>query len=567
MRALILVIDRRCKRPQENSTMNQTTYSAFFRPAMSWLSALAVLALLGGCATTGNTESDPNLVQGPLMAPSPIGSLRAESSLPPAASRSSAGSRVTPSTPLQSVTEASASVVAPLEPPREVWERIRMGFRMPNLENDLVSDREKWYATRPDYIYRMTERSRKYLFHIVEELERRNMPTELALLPFIESAFNPQAVSSAKAAGMWQFMPQTGTYFDLKQNVFRDDRRDVLASTRAALDYLQKLHGMFGDWHLALAAYNWGEGSVGRAIVRNKKAGLGTSYIDLKMPAETRMYVPKLQAVKNIVANPQAFDAELPLIENHPYFQEVAISRDIDVALAAKFADVKIEDFKALNPSASRPVILAAGTPQILLPWDNAKVFQRNFEAYTLGQYASWTAWTVPSTMAVAEAARRTDMSESDLRSVNNIPPRMLIKAGSTLLVPRSAKMAADVTSHVADNGHMSLAPEMVTRRTTVKARKGETVSTLAKRYGVAALNVADWNNTTAHSSFKAGQAVVLFLPVKSKASKGTRTARAGKATQAAGTRNAKAAPARKQVNAATKPATKKPAGMQTANR
>ena len=253
---------------------------------------------------------------------------------------------------------------------------------MPNLEGDLVRQQEQWYVSRPDYIQRMTERSRKYLFHIVEELERRNMPTELALLPFIESAFNPQAVSSARAAGMWQFMPATGQYFELKQNVFRDDRRDVLASTRAALDYLQKLYGMFGDWHLALAAYNWGEGSVARAIARNQKAGLGTTYADLNMPNETRSYVPKLQAVKNIVANPEALRAELPLIENHPYFQSVTVSRDIDVSLAARLADVSIEDFKALNPSMNRPVILAAGTPEILLPWDNANVFQRNFEAY-----------------------------------------------------------------------------------------------------------------------------------------------------------------------------------------
>jgi membrane-bound lytic murein transglycosylase D len=237
------------------------------------------------------------------------------------------------------------------------------------------------------------------------------------------------------------------------------------------------------------------------------------------MPAETRLYVPKLQAVKNIVGNPEAFRTELPLIENHPYFQEVTITRDIDVALAAKLADVKLEDFKALNPAAQRPVILAAGTPQILLPWDSAKVFQRNFEAYTLGQYASWTTWTVPSTMAPSEAARRTGMSESDMRSINSIPPRMLIKTGSTLLVPRSAKVQNDVTSHVADNGHMSLAPEVVTRRVNVKARKGETVATLARRYRVSTLEVADWNQVTAHTNFKLGQSVVLFLPVKAKSS------------------------------------------------
>ena len=194
---------------------------------------------------------------------------------------------------------------------------------MPDLDTDLVRDREQWYSSRPDYIFRMTERSKKYLFHVVEELELRNMPTELALLPFIESAFNPQAVSSAKAAGMWQFMPATGKYFELKQNAFRDDRRDVLASTRAALDYLQKLYGMFGDWQLALAAYNWGEGSVARAIAKNKKAGLPTGYSDINMPMETRMYVPKLQAVKNIVTNPARYSSTLPLIENHPYFQTV----------------------------------------------------------------------------------------------------------------------------------------------------------------------------------------------------------------------------------------------------
>ncbi|MDQ3061112.1 MAG: transglycosylase SLT domain-containing protein [Pseudomonadota bacterium] len=418
--------------------------------------------------------------------------------------------------PLQAIKpgKIASYQIVPTEPPKELWERIRRGFAMPDLQGELVTDREQWYASRPDYTLRMTERSSKYLFHIVEELELRQMPTELALLPFIESAFNPQAVSSAKAAGMWQFMPATGKYFSLKQNVFRDDRRDVLASTRAALDYLQKLYGMFGDWHLALAAYNWGEGSVARAIAKNQKLGLGTSYAELNMPAETRLYVPKLQAVKNIIANPEGFRTELPLIENHPYFQQVKISRDIDVALAARLADVKIEDFKALNPSAHRPVILAAGTPQILLPWDNALVFQRNFDAYTQGQYASWTAWTVPSTMNASEAARHTGMDEAELRSVNNIPPRMLIKAGSTLMVPRSAKTENDVTSHVADTAQVSLAPEIVLQRTTVKARKGESVLSVAKRYGLTAASVAEWNDVSAAAAFKKGSAVVLFLPV-----------------------------------------------------
>ncbi len=439
---------------------------------------------------------------------------------------------IIPGGPLQPITSAQAasSGVTGMAAPVELWDRIRRGFAMPNLDTDLVRTQEQWYSSRPDYIARMTDRSRKYLFHIVEELERRNMPTELALLPFIESAFNPQAVSTAKAAGMWQFMPATGKYFELKQNAFRDDRRDVLASTRAALDYLQKLYGMFGDWHLALAAYNWGEGSVGRAVAKNQRAGLPAGYLDLNMPPETRNYVPKLQAVKNIVANPQAFRTELPLIENHPYFQSVTITRDIDVQLAAKLADVPLDDFKALNPSAHRPVILAAGMPQILLPWDNATVFQRNVEAYTQGQYASWTVWTAPSTMSVTEAARRVGMNEGDFRAVNNIPPRMLLKAGSAVLAPRSAKMADDVAVHIADNGQMSLAPEIVTRKTTIKARKGETVASIARRYKLPAGDVAGWNHVTASSAFKVGEQVVVFLPVRASGPRAASTSRSSAA-------------------------------------
>ena len=407
-----------------------------------------------------------------------------------------------------------------MQVPADLWDRIRRGFKMNDLEGDLVRQQEQWYSSRPDYIQRMTERSKKYLFHIVEELERRNMPSELALLPFIESAFNPQAVSSARAAGMWQFMPATGTYFELKQNVFRDDRRDVLASTRAALDYLQKLHGMFGDWQLALAAYNWGEGSVGRAIAKNRKMGLGVTYADLSMPNETRYYVPKLQAVKNLIANPQTYRTELPLIENHPYFQSVKVTRDIDVELAAKLADVKLEDFKALNPSMKRPVILAAGTPEILLPWDNAHVFERNFDAYTKGQFASWTAWSAPSTMTVGEAARRIGSSENELRSAYTIPPRMLIKGGSVLIVPRTPQQQQDVTSQVADNGQLNLAPEITTRRTTVRAGKRDTVARIANRYRLNPAEVASWNSVAVGAAFKAGQQIVLFLPVKAQAAR-----------------------------------------------
>ena len=404
-----------------------------------------------------------------------------------------------------------------LQPQIDLWERIRRGFAMPDLDNALVRNREQWYASRPDYLLRMTERSRPYLFHIVEEIERRGMPTELALLPFIESAFNPQAVSSAKAAGMWQFMPATGRYFDLKQNLFRDERRDVLESTRAALDYLQKLHDMFGDWHLALAAYNWGEGSVGRALARNKARGLPLSYSDLRMPDETRYYVPKLQAVKNIVAQPEAFGAELPVISNHPFFRSVPIERDIDVQLAARLAEVSLEDFKALNPSMNRPVILAAGTPQILLPWDNAEVFQRNLQGKEGRRLASWTAWVAPANLRIEEAARQVGMSAEDLRSANGIPRGMLVKAGSTLLVHRKGALDNDVSEHLADNAQLRLAPEVVLRRIRVTARQGDTLARLAARHGVSAANLASWNRLSAGARLRPGQRLEVLVPTQSR--------------------------------------------------
>ena len=398
----------------------------------------------------------------------------------------------------------------------DLWERIRRGFGMQDLQIDLVQDRERWYAQRPDYIQRMTARSSKYLYHIVEELERRNMPTELALLPFIESAFNPQAVSSARASGMWQFMPRTGKDFDLTQNAFRDDRRDVLASTRAALDYLQKLHAMFGDWHLALAAYNWGEGNVSKSMLRNQRQGAPVAYTDLRMPAETRLYVPKLQAMKNVVANPQALGVNLPSIPNHPYFEAVRLPRDMDVALIAKLAEVPVEDFKALNPSAHRPVLLAAGTPRILLPWDNAEIFQRNVDKYA-GRLASWTAWVAPKTMKVSEAAQRVGMAEDELRSINKIPPRMLIKAGSALLVTRSAKQQTDVSSKVADNGQLNLTPEQVLRKQFIKARKKDTLESIAKRYKVSVEQLAQWNGLSKTSSLKNGQKLVIMVSGKAR--------------------------------------------------
>ncbi|MEK8027215.1 transglycosylase SLT domain-containing protein [Pseudaquabacterium rugosum] len=396
----------------------------------------------------------------------------------------------------------------------DLWARVRQRFAIADQDDALVRKWEQWYAGRPDYVSRMTERGGRYLYHVMGEVERRGMPAELALLPFIESAFNPRAMSTAKASGMWQFVPATGRDFDLRQNLFRDDRRDVLASTRAALDYLGRLHQMFGDWRLALAAYNWGQGNVQRAIKRNQEAGLPTDYLSLRMPEETRNYYPKLQAVKNIVSRPQDFGLELAALRNHPYFVSVAIERDIDIELAARFAQLPLDEFQHLNPQMNKPVILAAGTPQVLLPYDNANAFVKAMSAHR-GALATWTAWVAPKTMKTADAAHEVGMSEERLREVNAIPPRMLVKSGSVLLVPRDPRRGRDVTEEVADNAALALAPDIppVKRVRFVAGRKGDTVQAVAKRYRLNAEQVARWNNTRINGRFARGTTVTVLVP------------------------------------------------------
>jgi len=450
----------------------------------------------------------------------------AEPSQPP--SENAAGSSPTaapptpPATPLRALTGAQDLELGDRS---DLWERIRQGFAMPDLESDLVKRWEQWYATRPDYVQRMTERGGRYLFHVVEEVHKRGLPMELALLPFIESAFNPQALSVASASGMWQFMPATGLQYELKQNLFRDDRRDVLASTRAALDYLQMLHRMFDDWHLALAAYNWGQGNVQRALERNRRARQDLVYTALRMPDETRNYVPKLQAVKNIVLSPAAFGLTLPKLENHPFFLTVNIDRDMDAELVARLAGLSMDEFQALNPQLNKPVLLAAGTPQVLLPYDSANRFVKALGVHP-GPWASWTAWVAPRTMRPAEAAKLVGLSEVRLRELNKIPERMLIKAGSALIVPRPHDHTQDVTEQLADQARIQLAPDgQRTVRRTVKAHpKGESLAAFARRHGHSVSDLAQWNKLSAQAMLRPGQALTVMSVVQASAGQPRRT-------------------------------------------
>lgn len=438
--------------------------------------------------------------------------------------------------------ELRPGAVTALKAPRDIWERIRRGYAMPDIDTNLVRQQEDYYASHPAYIQRMTERSRRYIFHIVEELEQRHMPTELALLPFVESAFNPQAVSSAKAAGLWQFIPSTGANFDLRQNSLRDERRDVVASTRAALDYLERLHGMFGDWHLALAAYNWGEGNVQRAIARNRAAGLGESYLDLRMPNETRHYVPKLQAIKNIVSNPERFGGQLPHIENEPYFESVPIKHDMDVAVAARLAEISVEDFRAINPSQRKPIIFAASTPTILLPWDNVDIFKENLSRTPVSELATWTAWVVPEKLRPADIAQRFGMSEAEFRAMNSIPRGNYIAGGSTVLVPRSQGATTATASSIVDNARLAIVSPPVQRRatvlrsTSVRARKGDSLSRIAARYNVPLATLKSWNPGI--KQLRAGQSVALRLPKRATSASAQASTRKG--TKTASAKNSK---------------------------
>lgn len=365
----------------------------------------------------------------------------------------------------------------------DLWERIRKGFAIPDLNTPVVARHTTSFAAHPEAFERLSKRASRYLFYVVQELEKRGMPTELALLPVIESGFNPNAYSHAKAAGMWQFIPSTGLRYNLKQNAFRDERRDVVASTNAALNYLEQLHEMFGDWQLALAAYNWGEGSVRKAISRARAAGRGTDYESLSpyMPAETRNYYPKLQAVKNIVALPSRYQLSLPVIEDQPYFTAVKKTRDIDIKLAAELAEMPLEEFKALNPQFNRPVITGSPDTQILLPHFNAERFKENLSNWTR-TLSSWTSLRISAARERIETiAARFKTTPQVIRDANAIPANMQPTAGSTLIVPKTTIEAAEIGAEIADNAVLGLVPEGGARRSARSVKRESRINPAAR--------------------------------------------------------------------------------------
>jgi membrane-bound lytic murein transglycosylase D len=419
----------------------------------------------------------------------------------------------------------------------DLWQRIKDGYGMPDSTSPLVANHEEWYRSRPDYIRRMVERSQKYLFHIVEEVEKRGIPTEIALLPMIESAYNPQAYSSGRASGIWQFIPSTGKNFGLKQNWWVDNRRNVTFATDAALTYLQKLHTMFGAWDLALAAYNAGEGTVGRAIERNKKLGLPTNYESLNLPPETKNYVPKLQAIKNIMTNPGDYGLKIQTIANTPYFAKVSAPAQIDAHLAAKLAEISDDEFLALNPSYNRPVITSSGDKhELLLPILSAQTFRSNLATYDK-PLVSWQTYFAKRGERLQSIASKFGIQLAQLRNVNNLPAQNKIKNSATILVPngnaadfnatKSTTTTVDATSPSEPNNNFTVKQdsdnidlsgaennkseaEPAKQHSVIhKVKKGENMQSIAKHYGVSVKQILA-SSSLKSNRVKAGQLLTI---------------------------------------------------------
>ena len=442
----------------------------------------------------------------------------------------------------------------------DVWGRIRSGFAIADLDNPLVENHMNYFARRPDYFQRTTQRGSKYLFHIVQELEKRNMPTELALLPFIESAYNPHARSIAKAEGLWQFIPSTGRHYDLAQNAFKDERRDIISSTEAALTYLQRLHDMFGDWQLALASYNWGEGSVMRAIKKAERAGKPITFnsISAYMPAETRNYVPKLQAVKNLITNPRRYGIDLPPVENQPYFVTIGKTRDIDVKVAARLAEMSLDDFRALNPQFGPYVIAGGNKVKILLPKENAEKFRKNLSLWTR-PLSSWTAYQVTSPREkVEDIAARLNISPDVIRQANNIPSRSVLKFGSAILVPKTAGYDRDIAPELVENAKLAWERDLpATRLVTVPVRKPARLASIAKRYRVSVAELKSWNKING-DTVKKGTILKVHVPYRSAAATTRTRTKAIRAADIRTSRNTRASRVKVVMDAKNTASTKK---------
>lgn len=376
------------------------------------------------------------------------------------------------------------------EPTADVWTHLRKGFALNNLNNSRVFEHERFLRKNTRMVNLMLVRSRPYLYFIAEECFKRGLPTELALIPFVESQFNPNARSPAAAEGLWQFIPSTGRNFDLKQNRYVDERRDIRASTRAALDYLTYLYDMHKDWHLALASYNWGEGSVLRAVKRARDRGLEPTYENLDMPAETRNYVPKLQALKNLLMTPEDFNVTLPDVPYSPYFTEISHPTNLDLRELARLADIDLDSIKKLNSGLNQPVLYASQGATLLVPVYHEGKLRETLQSYqfdggraaslgaTDGFGVSQSTRRAPKVVKVrkgdtlTEIAQRYGVDLDDLKAMNKLGRGTLLKPGSTLRLPGGTESVQTGTRSASRSGAKAKsATKGVARQTRPKGK------------------------------------------------------------------------------------------------
>jgi membrane-bound lytic murein transglycosylase D len=470
-----------------------------------WRAALlGTVVLSAGCAgiatVPDSARPQPSPGPAPSTATTAVPAPAAPTAPAPVAQRP-APAPVTPSTGAQ---PDVAPVAAALPPPppaaapapayRDLWARMRAGFAMPELDTPLVREKERFYTARPEALQRMFARSEPYLYFIIDEVEKRGMPTEIALLPFVESAMNPVALSHAKAAGLWQFIPSTGRQYELSQNWWVDNRRDVVQSTRAALDYLQKIYEMHGnDWFLALASYNWGENAVARAVRNNQARGRPTDYLSLSMPAETRHYVPKLIALKNIVMRADEFGVALPALPNRPYFATIEKTRPIDLKLAAQFAGMSVDEFVALNPAHNRPVIAASRNNQIKLPADRIQAFMLALDRHDRGSLplASWQPYTLKPGETLEQVARRGNVSTTELLRANGLSAERRLLPGTQLIAPQ-ASVADEMLVERFEGPKVY--EQVFSPAVYHRVRQGESLAGVAASYDVTQAQLRAWN-------------------------------------------------------------------------
>ncbi len=407
------------------------------------------------------------------------------------------------------------------EPTLSIWPRIHSGFQIsstanhPSLQNEI-----NWFAKHPEYLQRVMQRADPFIHYILEEAEKRNLPTELVLLPIVESAYQPFAYSHGRAAGIWQFIPSTGRFYGLKQNWWYDGRRDIYASTQAALNYLENLNKLFkGDWMLALAAYNSGSGTVQRAIKRNKKLNRATDFWHLKLPKETRAYVPKLLALKEVIANPEKYSISLRCISDAPGFKQVKTNAQIDLALAAELAEIDLETLYNYNPAFNRWATDPDGPHSLLLPIHSAEVFEKNYLSLPADKHLRWSRHKIKSGETLGHIALKYNTSVKHLRKVNSIRGNS-IRQGKYLIIPVSSKNS----SSYALSSSQRLKATQNRKRGKDKARvthivqNGESFWEISRKYRVNMHSLAKWNGMAIKDPLKKGQKLVVWRSSKSKA-------------------------------------------------